>query len=134
MSNQESIIVQKILHTIEGVKALYLFGSTVTKDTHSRSDVDLALSARQPIDPVKLWNLAQDIAHTIGKDVDLVDLDKASTVFRFQIINSAKRIFAFDTVKCDAMENLWDSMYLRLNEERKEILQDYKNKGNYRNG
>lgn len=125
MSKQETRIVQKIRQVIDEVQVIYLFGSTVSKDVHSKSDIDLAVVAARPIDPVKLWYLAQDLALIVGKDVDLVDLRRASTVFRYQVINSGKRIFCMDPMNCDQLENTWDSMYLRLNEERNQILRDY---------
>jgi predicted nucleotidyltransferase len=123
--NVEKYIIDTLQQSIDQVKAIYLFGSTVTKETHQASDIDIALVAGKKLDPVKLWYLAQEMAYKMGTDVDLVDLNSASTVFRFQVINTGKRIFCSDSKTIDRLENTWDSMYLRFNEERKEILEDY---------
>lgn len=45
MTDLESTIVQKILDTFDSIKAIYLFGSTVSEETHGKSDVDVALYA-----------------------------------------------------------------------------------------
>ncbi len=118
-------IVQTILKTVPDVIAIYLFGSYGTSHATPNSDLDLAVYAEHPQDPVALWNLAQEIARFINRDVDLVDLQFASTVFRYQIISTGRRIFCRDRHECDLFENITISMYLDFNETRKELLEDY---------
>lgn len=108
------------------VWAIYLFGSFGTIYERSDSDLDLAVLCKQPLDALPLWELAQKIALRINRDVQVVDLRQASTVFQNEIIRNERRIYCCHPKACDALESLYLAMYLRLNEERKEILDDLK--------
>jgi len=115
---------QHILTAFPQVIAIYVFGSFDTQYETTDSDVDLAVLANEPLDQVELWRLAQDIAIDIRRNVEIIDLKEASTVFRFQVITTGKRFYCSDPKKCDATENVYLSMYLRFNEERSEIIKD----------
>lgn len=137
MQNNNPIIQQvintilEVFPTIEGV---YIFGSTGTEFEKKESDVDIAILSDSPMTSIQVWNLSQKIAVAINKDVDLVDLHEVSTVFCFQIISTGKRVYCRDKNICDNFEMIAYSSYLRLNEERKEILDDIKNRGQIFNG
>lgn len=68
------------------------------------------------------------LAQLARKDVDLVDLGCASTVFRAQIVSSGERLLVLDQNACDAFEMMSLSAYALLNEER-EILRDIEQRG-----
>lgn len=108
----------KIVGSIPDVLAIYVFGSFGTKYERKESDVDLAILPVQPIDSVALWNLAQEIAIEIDKDVDLIDLKNASTIFRHQVISTGTRVYCKDAAACAFTENYYASMYLRFKEAR----------------
>jgi uncharacterized protein len=108
---------------------VWLFGSTASGDRTNASDIDLAILLSQKADSVKLWQCSQHIASQIHKDVDLVDLLEASTVFRAQIVQKGKLIYCADKFKCDMFEIQVLSSYLLLNEERKELMDDIKSRG-----
>lgn len=129
-----SIAQEEIRQAYPQVKGIYVFGSFASKTETQDSDLDIALLLDKPADSVTLWNVAQNIAYRIHREVDLVDLLAASTVFRFQIVTTAKLIDCQDFKSCDLFEDLSYSMYLRFNEERKEILEDIKNSGRILNG
>jgi ribosomal protein RSM22 (predicted rRNA methylase) len=61
------------------------------------------------------------LASKLNIDVDLVDLKKASTVFRAQIIQG-ELLYAEDKKQQQEFEMLTLKKYARLNEERKEII------------
>ena len=65
------------------LESIYAFGSTGTRYENSQSDLDLAILASSISDPVQRWQLAEKIAQAVGRDVDLIDLNDASTVLRF---------------------------------------------------
>lgn len=109
-----------------GVWAIYLFGSFGTEFERSDSDIDLAILHESSIAPLALWEISQEIARKINKDVHLIDLRQASTVFQHEIIQHEKRIYCSKPKECDALESVYLAMYLRLNESRKEILDDLK--------
>lgn len=114
----------KILEALHEVSAIYVFGSFGTAYETTYSDLDLAVLSTETLDPVDLWHLSQEIAMEIGRDVEIIDMQKASTVFRFQVITTGLRIYCGDIKYCDALETSYLSMYLKLNEERADILGD----------
>lgn len=109
--------------------AIYQFGSAGTAAMRAESDVDLAFLAGRAADPVATWDLAQTLARTLGRDVDLIDLRRASTVMRAQIVSTGTRMLCHDAARCDAFEAYVLSDYARLNEERRGILDDVRARG-----
>lgn len=112
------IAKSKLLTAIPDVLAIYAFGSFGTKYERKDSDLDLAILPKKSMDSVALWNLAQEVAIEINKDVDLIDLLTASTIFRHQIITTGIRLYCSDKQHCDFIENCYISMYLRFKEDR----------------
>jgi predicted nucleotidyltransferase len=128
-------IAKEEIHKIyPKVKGIYVFGSFASRTETKDSDLDIAILLDKPAESTVLWNLAQNIAYRIHREVDLIDLFTASTVLRFQIITTAKRIEESDFKACDLFEDLSFSMYIRFNEERKGILEDIKKTGRILNG
>ena len=116
--------VQLLLEAFPDLLAIYVFGSFGTKYETAESYLDIAILPLRLLNEVELWRLAQDLAEKIRRDVEVIDLLRASTVFRFQVITTSTRVYCSDPKQCDAIENTYLSMYLRLNEERAEIIQD----------
>ncbi|PUU86148.1 MAG: nucleotidyltransferase [Halanaerobium sp.] len=100
---------------------IYLFGSYAKGKERRDSDLDLAFLAREEIDDYHRFLTAQKLASKLNIDVDLVDLKKASTVFRAQIIQG-ELLYAEDKKQQQEFEMLTLKKYARLNEERKEII------------
>lgn len=48
------------------------------------------------LDPVKVWEIAGELADIVDAHVDLVDLRMASTVLQHQIVTRGRRLFARD--------------------------------------
>lgn len=61
---------------------MVLFGSVLTEQMRPDSDVDIAFYGTNKLTDYELFMLTQELASLIGRDVDLVNLDKASTVFQ----------------------------------------------------
>jgi len=102
---------------------IILFGSTVKGNVHNESDIDIAfLSENQNFDKYILFMFAQELAATLERDVDLIDLKQASTVFQAQIVQTGKAIYCSDDRKKAEFEMKVLKMYAKLNEERSEIL------------
>ena len=122
-------LVEKLKTAIPGLLAIYRFGSWDTASARRDSDIDLAVWTRQPLDPVRRWEVAQDLASEAGRDVDLVDLVQASTVMRAQVVAAGERLYCADRDACEAFEDRAFSDYARLNEERRFILDDIRHRG-----
>ena len=115
-------VVDLVRAALPDVVGIYRFGSWTTPNEHAGSDVDLALLPAQPLDGLVRWELAQDLARLLKRDVDLVDLRAASTVLRAQVIAKGERLFCADISACDTFEDLAFSAYAHLNEARRGIL------------
>jgi uncharacterized protein len=129
MDKLHTQIVDLLCKQLQGVIAIYAFGSWETAHQRPTSDIDLAVLLRRSMDSVQLWEVAQSIAKLSGKDVDLVDLLRASTIMRAQVISTGKRLYVSDRPSSEQFEDQVYSAYVRFNEERKCILEDIKQRG-----
>ena len=100
---------------------IYLFGSYAEGKERPDSDLDLAFLSSKEIDDYQRFLTAQKLASKLNIEVDLIDLKKASTVFKAQIIQG-KLLYAEDKKQKQEFEMLTLKKYARLNEERKEII------------
>ena len=122
-------IVSFLTKRFPNLIAIYLFGSSVQGTPGLESDIDLAILPVQPLNPLERWNLAQDLANLLKREVDLVDLRKASTVMRMQVISSGQYLYESNRQERDRFEDYVFSSYARLNEERKEIIKKVQEQG-----
>jgi predicted nucleotidyltransferase len=107
----------------------YQFGSTTDGTTHADSDLDLAVLARRPLPNLDRWDLQEELAVRVGRDVDLVDLRSASTVMQAQVIDTADLLAEADRTARQEFEMQVCSAYALLNEERAGILSDVQERG-----
>ncbi|WP_026691024.1 type VII toxin-antitoxin system MntA family adenylyltransferase antitoxin [Alteribacter aurantiacus] len=123
MLDGEKEIIINVLKNSVSPYVIYVFGSTVNGETHNKSDLDLAfLSDNKVCSPYDLFMIAQTLADKVNREVDLVDLKKASTVFRAQVIHTGTAIYCSDEYKRQRFEMVAFNMYAKLNEERASIL------------
>lgn len=127
------VAVAILREEVGGLVAIYRFGSAATAAERVDSDLDLAALTEAPLseeEQIRLrWDVAERIAARIGRDVDLVDLGGASTVFRARVVATGDRIWCGDANAADHFETRAFSAYARLNEERAGILADIGERG-----
>ena len=128
--DQKNLIVKTLLDIVPGCQAIYLFGSWGTGAQRPDSDIDIAVLNMDVLEPVRRWEVAQCLASLVGRDVDLVDLLRASTVFRMQVVAHGELLYTSDASAVEQFEDMVFSSYARLNEERREILADVRQRGN----
>jgi uncharacterized protein len=128
--NMEKRMISALLAAIPNCQAIYRFGTWMTEDERPDSDIDLAVLPSAPLEPVFRWELAQRLAIEARRDVDLIDLLRASTVLRMQVVAHGQRIYCADLNRVEVFEDYVYSGYARLNEERREILADVRERGN----
>ncbi|MDP2662313.1 MAG: nucleotidyltransferase domain-containing protein [Dehalococcoidia bacterium] len=125
MSSLEGIIAT-VLATYPDTQAVYLFGSYGSENEWPESDVDIALllppEEAKRAGQLTMSDLRFALESLLQKDVDLVNLRQASTVFQKEIVFSERRIFCADQYAADEFEMLVLSFYQKLNEERAEVL------------
>jgi predicted nucleotidyltransferase len=119
-------IIHAILRHYPDAQAIYLFGSYGTEWERPDSDVDIALllppAQAKAVGSLALGDLHLTLAELLGREVDLVNLRRVSTVFQKEIIFAERRIFCGDEYAAAEFEMLVLSFYQKLNEERREIL------------
>ncbi len=93
------------------------------------SDVDLAVLLPEPLPAVARWELQQRLAAALGRDVDLVDLRAASTVMRVEVLRHAVVLYQSDRRMREEFEAVALASYARLNEERRAIVADARERG-----
>jgi len=108
---------------------IILFGSAASGKLRPDSDLDLAFLSDLKFDAYDIFLYANRLADSLGRDIDLIDLGKASTVLKAQIIGKGKVIFNGDNLRrmVFAMNALKE--YAVLNEERQCILDRYQERG-----
>lgn len=108
--------------------AIILFGSYSRNTQNKESDIDIAIKGNN-IDLKKIYELKQKLEDISQKDVDLVDLDDISDVFRYEILMNGIKLFCKDDYKFDLYKLDMCREYLELNESRQDIIQRVKNGG-----
>jgi len=122
-------MIEGIRSEIPDVVAIYLFGSAAAGELRADSDIDLAVLPSTLLSAAHLWSLAQTLAVSAGRDVDLINLQSASTVMRAQVISTGKRLYCANQSLCSEFEGRVYADYARLNEERQHILDDIRERG-----
>lgn len=117
---------------VKGLDAIYLFGSFADGNQTEKSDVDIALLYSNLTDKNRILagsDLQLELSKALGRSIDLVNLRSVSTVFQNEIIGSGQRLLTIDEFSTDEFEMLTLSYYQKLNEERKEILEEFRVSG-----
>ena len=65
----------------------------------------------------------------LGRATDLVDLRRVPPLLRFEVFQAGLRIAARDPTACDFFETAAVSAYQRLNVERRDLLQEIRQRG-----
>jgi len=109
-------------------KLIYIFGSIVANRVRDDSDIDIAILTEKKIDEYQLYMVSQQLADKLKREVDIVDLKDASTIFKAEIIKNGKLIYNSDNLgkMYYQLEVLRD--YTFLNERRQEIIDKLKKK------
>lgn len=106
------------------------FGSYAKNAMHKESDIDVAFySPNSPISTYELFLLAQELADNLKVEINLVNLGTASTVFKAQIYTTGTVIYSNDDSLLRKQQMIALSMYAKLNEERRDILEKINESG-----
>ncbi|MGI6093723.1 MAG: type VII toxin-antitoxin system MntA family adenylyltransferase antitoxin [Negativicutes bacterium] len=106
-----------------------LFGSYGKDLARDDSDVDIAYLGDNELDSYEVFLLAQKMAVLVGRDVDLLNLNMASTVMKAQIVSSGKVIYCSDEVRRARFYMSTYKEYATLNEQRAVVLRQIQRQG-----
>lgn len=87
--------LRDVLAQRRDVRFAILFGSSVARPDGAR-DIDLALSFDGPLSLMDLGAVAVQLEAAAGKAVDLVDVDEATTLLRWEIVRVGRVVLARD--------------------------------------
>jgi predicted nucleotidyltransferase len=113
-------------------EAIYVFGSAASGQldtTGDRSDVDIAvLLPHQQAKAAGSLTLSEArfrLQEALGRTVDLLNARAAPIVLQKEIIGRGTCVFAADSSRIEEYEMLVLSLYGKLNEERRGILEQF---------
>jgi len=125
----DASLSEYIRKAVPGLIALYQFGSQAKGTARPASDIDLAILSREPVPNLRRFELAQELATQLHRDVDLVDLRTASAVMKMQVLSTGACLDSQDESARREFEMYAYSDYARLNEERREIVKGITKRG-----
>ena len=119
----KKVIIETLKSEIPNILAIYIFGSFANGTANEKSDIDIAYLSKTKLSSLDRWNISQKLANKLMRDVDLVDLYSANTVFKYQIVSNSERIYG-SGYEVEYFETLVYSQYLRFKEERQPIVDE----------
>ena len=120
-----SFLIEKIKPFI-----IYLFGSSVNGIFREDSYIDIAFITNNQFSEYELFIIAQELADILKREVDLINLENASTVFKAEIVGNGKVIYCNNDTRRMYFEMYAFKDYALLNEERAVILDNIRKRGN----
>lgn len=130
--DSKNTIVRFLLEELNP-ELIYLYGSFARGEGRKDSDIDLAIYGAKENEPYTLFLHANELAQRLKRDVDLVDLKTASTVFCAQVIIGGELLYYRDRSFKGYYEMRILKDYAKLNEERKVILDVIREEGSVYN-
>ena len=125
---RSDLIVKTVSFYYPDISAIYLFGSYGTEYERMDSDVDIALLlpvlTAKAAGRLSLSGCWSELASLTERPVDLINLRLVNTVFHHEIIQRGTILFKAADSATDTFEMITMSLYQKLNEERKGIIQE----------
>lgn len=109
--------------------AIFIFGSAAKGHMKSDSDIDIAFLNDKSLSDYDIFIASQELADRINRDVDLIDLSKASTVMQAQVVCTGITIHNTDALRTSLFRMQALKEYAVLNEQRKCILESIRERG-----
>lgn len=116
-------LIEALRAALPELLSIYAFGSLVSGQSGPESDHDLAVLVPGKVDPLRLFELASELAGIAKRSVDLLDFRAASTVMQHQILTTGQRWWARDA-RAGLYECAVLSQKTALDEARAGLLAD----------
>ncbi len=88
--------IQQVFAAYPNIHTVIIFGSIAADSARVDSDLDVAVSAGKPLDAQTKMQLIADLAMTLGRPVDLVDLTTVGEPLLGQILVHGRRVLGND--------------------------------------
>jgi uncharacterized protein len=126
-------IVRSVTSAYPEVEGIYLYGSTAREESSQESDVDVAVvlpgASARTAGSLALSDLRFRLEDVLRHPVDLVNARAAPVVLQKEIIATGIPIYTGDPTGLQRYEMIVLSLYGKLNEERRGILEDFASTG-----
>jgi len=96
------------------LSAVWLFGSQARGESRDDSDVDLAALFSSPVPVESLLAARLDLGKLLGREVDLIDLRRASPILGRQVVRDGRLLLDRDTADRHVFAMLLPSRYVDL--------------------
>lgn len=113
-------------------EGIYVFGSAASGEldvTGGHSDIDIAMllphEQAKAAGSLALSEVRFQLEEVLGRTIDLVNARTAPVVLQKEIIARGTCVFAADSSRIQVYEMLVLSLYGKLNEERRGILEEF---------
>lgn len=104
-----------------GLDSLWLFGSEAQGTARPDSDVDFAALFKGRPTPVEVFEAQAELTEILGRDVDLVDLDRVSPILARQVLRHGRLVIDRDPKRRYAFFSRTISMYEDVKIQRREV-------------
>jgi predicted nucleotidyltransferase len=84
--------LRRALSLVPDLEYALLFGSAATRGPDAARDIDVAVALAHPFGLLERARLATELETAVGREVDLVDLDDASTLLRWEVVKNGRAI------------------------------------------
>jgi predicted nucleotidyltransferase len=88
--------LRQVLERRPDVRFALLFGSTLTRGPERARDVDVAVSFTEPKPLLLLGRLEGDLERAAGREIDVVDIDRATTLLRWEVARGGQVLVCRD--------------------------------------
>lgn len=122
-------IVEIIKNHQPKVQIMYLFGSHAKAQQQESSDIDLAIKTEESISNTEIYDLRQELAAHLNQDVDLIDLEKASTLLRNEVVQGGTRLYCAPHFDRKRYELRIISEYLDFQEGTRDLREAIQKRG-----
>ena len=121
-------IINEFVEKEPRILAAYLLGSGARDQLRPDSDIDIGiiLEPGQKMSPLERINMANSISYALGKTVDMGLINSKNLVYAKEAIFTGRKIFARDESRSLLENARLLGMYIRFNEDRKEVLDAYR--------
>ena len=98
MSRSIDLLLKEVLERFPQVSLAVLFGSVAMGRQRHNSDLDIAVSANQPLTANEKIAIISALAECTGRPIDLIDLNVVAEPLLGQVVRHGRRILGSDTL------------------------------------
>jgi uncharacterized protein len=118
-----------VLRLLPNIEAMYVFGSFARGNVVADSDLDLAVLATVPLEPLRRLEAQRELSVILNRDVDLVDLRVAESVLQSEVINDGVVLFQSDPMRTLDFEAGVLGDYAELLDATRALREDIRGRG-----